>query len=40
MDIEMPIMDGIDATKNINKLKEENKLKKPLIFALTAFPNS
>jgi len=37
MDIQMPIMDGIEATKNIRKLETENKRPAIKIMAVTAF---
>ena len=37
MDIQMPIMDGIEATKNIRKLEKENNLPAIKIMAVTAF---
>lgn len=37
MDIQMPIMDGIEATKNIRKLEKENKRPAIKILAVTAF---
>jgi len=37
MDIQMPIMDGIEATKNIRKLENENKRPAIKIMAVTAF---
>ena len=37
MDIQMPIMDGIEATKNIRKLEKENKRPAIKIMAVTAF---
>ena len=36
----MPILDGIDATKIINRIKEQNKINLTFIFALTAYENS
>ncbi len=37
MDIQMPVMDGIVATKNIRKYEKENKLKRTKIVAVTAY---
>jgi signal transduction histidine kinase/CheY-like chemotaxis protein len=37
MDIQMPIMDGIEATKNIRKLEKENNRPTIKIMAVTAF---
>ena len=36
MDIAMPLMDGIDATKNIRKIEKENNLIETPIVAITA----
>jgi len=37
MDINMPQMDGITATKHIMKYCDDNKIRKPIIYALTAY---
>ena len=40
MDLNMPILDGIEATKQIVQFKEEFKITKELtIVAVTAFPS-
>ena len=40
MDVNMPLMDGIEATKRLARMHKESKLKMPTIVGCTAYSDS